>query len=99
MGAPMAGGAAYGGGGGALSLVFGVMVVLAFLDAIKNALCGDSGMRLGADRIAVVKVQIGLLGLARQLQLDLEDIADAADTSSTAEQQEAPGTVKRTRQQ
>ena len=83
MGAPMAGGAVYGGGGGVLSLVFGVMVVLAFLDAIKNALGGDSGMRLGADRIAVVKVQIGLLGLARQLQLDLEDIADAADTSST----------------
>ena len=83
LGAPMAGGAAYGGGGGVLSLVFGVMVVLAFLDAIKNALGGDSGMRLGADRIAVVKIQIGLLGLARQLQLDLEDIADAADTSST----------------
>ena len=82
MGAPMTGGAVYG-GGGALSLVFGAMVVLAFLDAIKNALGGDSGMRLGADRIAVVKVQIGLLGLARQLQLDLEDIADAADTSST----------------
>jgi uncharacterized membrane protein len=59
------------------------MIVLAFLDAIKNALGGDSGMRLGADRIAVVKIQIGLLGLARQLQLDLEDIAEAADTSST----------------
>ena len=81
--APMGGGGVYGGGGGALSLVFGVMIVLAFLDAIKNALGGDSGMRLGADRIAVVKVQIGLLGLARQLQLDLEDIADAADTSTT----------------
>ena len=77
MGAPLAG------GGGVFSLVFAAMVVLAFLDAIKNALGGDSGMRLGADRIAVVKVQIGLLGLARQLQLDLEDIADAADTSST----------------
>ena len=82
-GAPLVGGAAYGGGGGVLSLVFAVMVILAFLDAIKNALGGDSGMRLGADRIAVVKIQIGLLGLARQLQLDLEDIADAADTSST----------------
>ena len=77
MGAPLAG------GGGVFSLVFAAMVVLAFLDAIKNALGGDSGMRLGADRIAVVKIQIGLLGLARQLQLDLEDIADAADTSST----------------
>ena len=77
MGAPLAG------GGGVFSLVFAAMVVLAFLDAIKNALGGDSGMRLGADRIAVVKIQIGLLGLARQLQLDLEEIADAADTSST----------------
>ena len=77
MGAPLAG------GGGVFSLVFAAMVVLAFLDAIKNALGGDSGMRLGADRIAVVKIQIGLLGLARQLQLDLEDIAEAADTSST----------------
>ena len=42
MGAPLAG------GGGVFSLVFAAMVVLAFLDAIKNALGGDSGMRLGA---------------------------------------------------
>lgn len=37
---------------------------------------------LGGERIAVVKIQIGLLGLARDLQLDLEKIADKADTSS-----------------
>lgn len=30
----------------------------------------------------MVKIQIGLLGLARDLQLDLEKIADKADTSS-----------------
>jgi len=83
MGGSVVGGAAYG-GGGLFSLLFGVMVILAFLDAIKNAFGGDaSGLRLGADRIAVVKIQIGLLGLARQLQLDLEDIANAADTSTT----------------
>lgn len=83
MGVPMGGGMYYG-SGGLFSAIFGVMVILAFLDAIKNALGGnDSGLRLGADRIAVVKIQIGLLGLARQLQLDLEDIADNADTSTT----------------
>ena len=42
-------------------------------------------MSLGGDQIAVVKVQIGLLGMARQLQLDLEDIAEKADTSSMEE--------------
>lgn len=39
------------------------------------------GLEFGADRIGVVKVQIGLLGGARKLQEDLERIADRADTS------------------
>ena len=76
------GGAGVGdGGAGLVGLVFAVVLVLAFLDAIKNALGGD-GVSLGGDSISVVKIQIGLLGMARQLQLDLEDIADKADTSS-----------------
>ena len=66
---------------GLVGLIFAVVLVLAFLDAIKNALGGD-GVSLGGDSISVVKIQIGLLGMARQLQLDLEDIADKADTSS-----------------
>jgi uncharacterized membrane protein len=85
MGGAMVGGAVYGGGSSVGSALFGLVMVLAFLDALKNALGGgkESGLRVGADRVSVVKIQIGLLGLARQLQLDLEDIAERADTSTT----------------
>lgn len=67
--------------GNLISLAFIAIVVMAFLDNIKNMFGGD-GIQLGGDAIAVVKVQIGLLGMARDLQLDLEAIADKADTSS-----------------
>lgn len=71
-----------GGGGGIITLAFTAIFVLFFIDSIKNMFGGDSGVQLGGDRIAVVKIQIGLLGMARDLQLDLEKIADKADTSS-----------------
>ena len=59
------------------------IVAFAFIDAMKNMFNGAaSGIQLGGDAIGVVKIQIGLLGLARSLQLDLEDIAEKADTSS-----------------
>lgn len=67
--------------GNLISLAFIAIVVMSFLDNIKNMFGGD-GIQLGGDAIAVVKVQIGLLGMARDLQLDLEAIADKADTSS-----------------
>ena len=66
--------------GNIVSLAFIAIVLMAFLDNIKNMFGGD-GIQLGGDAIAVVKVQIGLLGMARDLQLDLEKIADKADTS------------------
>lgn len=68
--------------GNIVSLAFIAIVLMAFLDNIKNMFGGD-GIQLGGDAIAVVKVQIGLLGMARDLQLDLEKIADKADTSTT----------------
>lgn len=43
--------------------------------------------RLAAEsmaRVTVAKLQVGLLGSARQLQRDLERIADKADTDSPA---------------
>ena len=81
------GGYGYGAGmgygfGNIVSLAFIAIVLMAFLDNIKNMFGGD-GIQLGGDAIAVVKVQIGLLGMARDLQLDLEKIADKADTSTT----------------
>ena len=81
------GGYGYGAGmgygfGNIVSLAFIAIVLMAFLDNIKNMFGGD-GIQLGGDAITVVKVQIGLLGMARDLQLDLEKIADKADTSTT----------------
>jgi len=67
--------------GNIVTLAFIAIVLLAFLDNIKEML-GGGGVQLGGDAIAVVKVQIGLLGMARDLQLDLEKIADKADTST-----------------
>ena len=40
-------------------------------------------MMAGAERVAVAKVQVGLLGSARALQRDLERIAKRADTNSS----------------
>jgi len=71
-----------GGGGGIIRIAFVAVLALFFIDSIKNLFGGESGVQLGGDRIAVIKIQIGLLGLARDLQLDLEKIADKADTSS-----------------
>jgi uncharacterized membrane protein len=72
-----------GGGGGLIAVALLSIVAFAFIDAMKNMFNGAaSGVQLGGDAIGVVKIQIGLLGLARRLQLDLEDIAEKADTSS-----------------
>jgi uncharacterized membrane protein len=43
---------------------------------------GGGGGGGGETRLAVVRLQVGLLGLARSMQDDLERIADRADTSS-----------------
>jgi uncharacterized membrane protein len=43
---------------------------------------GGGGVALGGDRVNVVRLQVGLLGIARSLQADLDAIADKADTST-----------------
>mmetsp|Transcript_7705 Transcript_7705/g.25539 ORF Transcript_7705/g.25539 Transcript_7705/m.25539 type:complete len:407 (-) Transcript_7705:49-1269(-) len=43
---------------------------------------GASGVAIGGERVTVLRMQVGLLGLARTLQKDLERIADEADTST-----------------
>ena len=81
-----------GGGGGLTSLLFfGVMAAI-LLQVVQGVLSSRSGGALAdsssggdaGDRVTVVKVQVGLLGSARQLQRDLERIAGRADTSSPA---------------
>jgi hypothetical protein len=50
-----------GGGGGIIRIAFVAVLVLFFIDSIKNLFGGESGVQLGGDRIAVIKIQIGLL--------------------------------------
>ncbi len=45
---------------------------------------GGGGGGAGGDRVAVVRLQVGLLGLARGIQADLDALAAQADTSSAA---------------
>ncbi|GBG72319.1 hypothetical protein CBR_g11898 [Chara braunii] len=76
-----------GGGGGGLFTLLLFGVVAAFLFQTVSGFLSDmsvdgSTSLLGGERISVVKLQVGLLGLARSLQRDLDRIADRADTSS-----------------
>ncbi|KAL2942445.1 hypothetical protein RDABS01_030795 [Bienertia sinuspersici] len=42
----------------------------------------DDGVLTATERTSVIKLQVGLLGMARSLQSDLNRIADSADTST-----------------
>ena len=73
----------YGGGGGGL----GTVVALGVLIAVGQRLLRGGGGgpllgELGGDAVGVAKVQVGLLGSARDLQRDLDRIATRADTNS-----------------
>lgn len=92
MGYPM-----MGGGGGILSLVFWGAFALILLQVVQGVMRSRSGEAIeddvsyagggyseGYDEVVTVaKVQVGLLGSARELQSDLERIADKADTRSS----------------
>eukprot|EP00271_Cylindrocystis_brebissonii_P014271 TRINITY_DN3557_c0_g1_i1.p1 TRINITY_DN3557_c0_g1~~TRINITY_DN3557_c0_g1_i1.p1 ORF type:complete len:448 (+),score=46.00 TRINITY_DN3557_c0_g1_i1:293-1636(+) len=76
-----------GGGAGVLGGVFQFLffgaVFLFIANAARGLIGGETGMLGATEKTSVVKVQVGLLGLARELQKDLERIADRADTSSS----------------
>lgn len=92
MGYGMYGGGG-GGGGGFLSLLFWGTMAVFLIQAFQrsrgengasydnNDTSGGGGMS-SMERFAVAKVQVGLLGSARELQTDLEGIASKADTTS-----------------
>ncbi|MBD2327694.1 DUF1517 domain-containing protein [Alkalinema sp. FACHB-956] len=75
------------GGGGAFGGLFTVLIFVAIANfafrALRNAQSGD-GESLGASTVSVTKLQVGLLAQARELQSDLNRIAQRADTSSSA---------------
>lgn len=74
-------------GGGFAQLIFWAVFATIAIQAVQGVLNnggGGAGRELdgGVEKISVVKVQVGLLGTARDLQRDLERIAGRADTSS-----------------
>eukprot|EP00803_Ostreobium_quekettii_P009898 evm.model.scf_51.9 EVM.evm.TU.scf_51.9 scf_51:71627-75068(+) len=82
-GYPMGG---FGGGGFLSLLVFGLIAYAALqvLSKQEGGIGGDDGGYIGSERVAVGRVQVGLLGSARGLQRDLTRIAKRADTSDVA---------------
>lgn len=72
-------------GGGFGSLLLWGFVAFAVISVAQNVLSqsGSSGVSLGGGSVGVAKLQIGLLGTARDLKADLDRIAKRADTSSS----------------
>ncbi len=50
---------------------------------VAQSMMGGDALEVGGERVAVGKLQVALLGSARELQSDLDRIADRADTSTT----------------
>lgn len=69
------------GGGGVFSVLLFAVAAFALVQVLSNNVGLDEGGGYGSDRMAVARVQVGLLGSARQLQQDLERIAKRADTN------------------
>lgn len=91
---PFGMGYGYGGGGGLTSLLFWGVFAVIMVQVVRGVLgnqssssdylgSGSSGRLDSGERLSVAKVQVGLLGTARDLQRDLERIAAKADTSSS----------------
>ena len=74
------------GGTSLFSLVFYAFAAYLLFSAVQrwseNGDDGDYAEDSPSERAAVCKVQVGLLGLARGLQADLDVIARRADTST-----------------
>ena len=69
-----------GGGSGLFNLAFlALCAFLVYNSFTSGSQSSQDGVRLEGDRVAVVRLQVGLLGLARSLQLELDAIANKAD--------------------
>lgn len=71
----------FGGGGGSLLGILAIMAIAGVvLQAVRNT--GSENFFSGGGKVTVSKLQIGLLASARQIQHDLNRLAQSADTSS-----------------
>jgi uncharacterized membrane protein len=66
----------------AFSLIFFAAVMVLLASSLLEQKQGGALSSSEAGKVAVVRLQVGLLGMARSLQDDLERLAETADTSS-----------------
>eukprot|EP00249_Psilotum_nudum_P004776 c18274_g1_i1 orf=767-2011(+) len=69
-----------GGGGGFFLLMLGFMAVFLVSGFLSDR--SNSSLLSAAQKTSVLKIQVGLLGMARSLQRDLDRLADRANTST-----------------
>ena len=81
------GGFGFGGGSSLITLLLFGFLAFSLYTAVQGAAAGagvgsGAAVTLGGDRVSVVRLQVGLLGIARSLQTELDAIAEKADTST-----------------
>lgn len=64
------------------SIIFFMILAAVLFQVVTGMMSGDDSGSFGGERVAVGKLQVALLGSARQLQKDLDRVASRADTSS-----------------
>lgn len=76
----------FSGGGGLFSILIFLAVANFLVQSFRRSRSGDDSVGYSDENptISVAKLQVGLLAEARELQADLNTIAQKADTSSTA---------------
>lgn len=73
-------GLGFGAGSGFLVLMMGFAAVILVSGFLTDR--SEGSVMTATERTSVLKLQVGLLGMARTLQKDLDQIAEAADTST-----------------
>ncbi|NJO44424.1 MAG: DUF1517 domain-containing protein [Oscillatoriales cyanobacterium RM2_1_1] len=75
----------FGGGfGGLLSIFVVIAISNVLVRGFQSVTSGNDSETLGSGKVSVAKLQVGLLAQARNLQTDLNRMADTADTGSAA---------------
>ncbi|CAL9063074.1 unnamed protein product [Musa banksii] len=74
-------GVGFGAGSGFFLLMMGFAAVI-LLSGFLSDRADDGSVLTATQKTSVIKLQVGLLGIARSFQKDLDQIAEAADTST-----------------
>ncbi|XP_057826124.2 uncharacterized protein LOC131037898 isoform X1 [Cryptomeria japonica] len=73
-------GIGFGAGSGLFVILMGLLAVVSVAGFLSDR--GNSGLFVSSQKTSVLKLQVGLLGMARSLQEELDHIAENADTST-----------------